>query len=91
MPTWEVESGLWGYSPRCLGREGGGAPAAGGGGQGLWVGKEKFDWVVSRGAEAFESGHTCLSCERLCSLWLASIPERRQKERGRKTETERAE
>lgn len=51
------------------------------------AGREKLDWVVSQGAEAFESGHTCLSCERPYSPWLADIPEQRQRE----TEAERAE
>lgn len=44
------------------------------------VGREKFDWVASQGVEAFESGHICLSFERLCSPWLAGIPDQRQKE-----------
>lgn len=55
-----------------------------------WSGVEKgkdFEGVVLLGAEAFESGHTCLSCERPFSPWLAGIPEQRQRE----TETERVE
>ena len=47
------------------------------------VGREKFDRVVSQGAEAFESGHTCLSCERPYSPWLAGIPEQRHRETER--------
>lgn len=43
--------------------------------------REKFDWVIPQGAQAFESGHTCLSCERPYSPWLAGIPEQRQRER----------
>lgn len=53
------------------------------GGWGPGVGREKFDGVVSQGAEAFESGHTCLSCERPYSPWLACIPEQRQRETER--------
>ncbi|TNN41695.1 hypothetical protein EYF80_048139 [Liparis tanakae] len=67
-----------------LGDKVGGAPAAGeaGGGARGEEGKS-FDWVVSQGAEAFESRHTCLSCERPYSPWLAGIPEQRQRETER--------
>lgn len=60
-------------------------------GRGPGVRREKFDWVVSQGAEAFESGHTCLSCERPYSPWLAGIPEQRQRERDAACESEGAE
>lgn len=51
--------------------------------RGLGVGREKFDRVVSQGAQAFESGHPCLSCERPHSPWLAGIPEQKQRETER--------
>lgn len=60
-----------GWSPSSRGSQG----------RGLGVRGENFDWVVSQGAEAFESGHTCLSCERPYSPWLAGIPEQRQRDR----------
>lgn len=62
-----------GWSPRSRGSQG----------RGLGVGREKFDRVVSEGAQAFESGHTCLSCERPHSPWLAGIPNQRQRETER--------
>lgn len=75
------EFGTWKHPSLCLGTEWGGAPVARGSqGQGLGVGREKLHWVVSQGAEAFETGHTCLSCERPYSPWLAGIPEQRQRE-----------
>lgn len=50
--------------------------------------REICDWVLSQGAEAFDSGYTCLSCERPYSPWLAGIPEQRQRE-TEKVECER--
>lgn len=69
------------------------SPSSQGGslGRGPGVRREKFDWVVSQGAEAFESGHTCLSCERPNSPWLAGIPEQRQRESETVCESEGAE
>lgn len=47
------------------------------------VRREKSDWMVSQGAEAFESGHTCFSCERPYSPWLAGWHPRAEAERDR--------
>lgn len=63
----------------------GGAVAVEGANQGggCGVGREALDWVGSQRAEAFESGHICLSCERPYSPWLAGIPEQRQRQTER--------
>ncbi len=78
-----MRGGVWSYS--ALWGQNGVEPLQQGGveGWGPGVRREKFDWVVLQGAEAFESGHTCLSCERPYSPWLAGIREQRQRERER--------
>lgn len=64
------------------------SPSSMGGSQWAGVGRKKGkvelgSFTASR--EAFESGHTCLSCERPYSPRLAGIPEQRQRESERDT------
>lgn len=49
------------------------------------VRREICDWVLSQGAETFDSGYICLSCERPYSPWLAGWHPRAEAERHRES------